>query len=305
MLQTLNPLPKSLPPPRGSVTRHGATASTGLPRWLLPALHRAGMATLAEQAEGLLLLAPSDAALQEHLRAQALSLDDWLLDAARPRQLLLDHLLQDSAAAELCGADQPQSTLGGRTVWLSAAGRSGALRVSAGNGIDAMATGLPQRCGSLQLLCIDRVLASPQGSLLDLLATEPGHELLLQALRTSGLEVLLRAPGPFTLLAPQDGGWHALASRLGLPLPQLLSDPALLRRVLELQLIPGRWLSHELPWGSQLHSAGGLSLHCSALGLIGCHCQAQPLLVGSDRQASNGVLHRLAEPLAPCSLRVA
>lgn len=301
MLQTLEPLPTTRPP-RPGITQHTPGARPGAPRWLEPALQAAGMAALLDRDSELLLLAPNDAALQAHLKSQALALNDWLADPALPRQLLLEHLLPSPQLRPHAADGRALATLAGRTIWMRSSGPSQALRLSAGNGVEATADGAPLRCGPLQLMSIDRVLASPQGSLLDLLANDPRHQLLLQALRVSGHDVLLRASGPFTLLAPQDGGWAALSARLGMSLSQLLTEPTLLGAVLELHLIPGRWLSHQLPWGGHLHTANSQALQCSALGLIGCHCQAQPLLPGSDRQVANGVLHRLAEPLLPCRL---
>lgn len=301
MLQTLH-TPTSPLPQRLATARQRPAAAPGVPRWLEPALQSAGMGSLLGRDSELLLLAPSDAALQAHLRTLARPLADWLSDPSQTRQLLLDHLLCAPDLPRATEEERPVATLAGSTLWLRPAGRSARLSLHAAPGLDATVMRGPQRCGRLRLLCIDRVLASPSGSLLDLLAAEPRHQRLLQALRVSGHDVLLRASGPFTLLAPQDSGWAVLAARMKRPLQQLLADPALLGQIVERHLIPGRWLSHQLPWGAQLRSVGAQPVHCTALGLIGCHCQAQPLLPGSDFQTATGVLHRLAEPLMPCSL---
>lgn len=299
MLQTLH-TPTSPLPPRLASARHEPAAAPGVPRWLEPALQSAGMASLLDRDGELLLLAPSDAALQAHLLSLSRPLTDWLSDPAQTRQLLLEHLLCAPELPRLAADERPVATLAGRTLWLRSAGRSARLSVRAGPALDATAAPEPLRCGRLRLLCIDRVLACPPAGLLDLLAAEPGHQRMLQALRVSGHDALLRTHAAFTLLAPQDSGWAALAARMKRPLPQLLADPALLGQIVERHLIPGRWLSHQLPWGAQLRSAGAQPVQCTALGLIGCHCQAQPLLPGSDRQTATGVLHRLAEPLMPC-----
>jgi hypothetical protein len=101
-----------------------------------------------------------------------------------------------------------------------------------------------------------------------------------------------------TVLAPLNDGFRQLGARLGLRQRELLSSKPMLCSVLRQHLLPGRWFSHELPWGGTLRTAEGRLLAVSALGLIGQGDAGQPLLGGSDLRARNGVLHRLAVPLA-------
>lgn len=265
--------------------------------WLVQGLRSAGMSSLIEQGQGLSLLAPSDAALQRHLSASGLSFDALLADSRGLCQLLLEHLLASPLGSVEAVEPLPLATLGRGLLRLAPGLPQPRLLDGHGGSARLRARGL--RWGSLQVHIIDNVLSPPQHKLLDLLARSPQHSLLAEALQRSGLEPVLRAQGPFTLLAPENQGMERLAARMGLRQRSLMTDPALLADVLRHHLLAGCWPSHSLPWGSQARSLQGELIDFSALGLIGSHGSSQALLPGSDLSASNGVMHRLADALLP------
>lgn len=265
--------------------------------WLVPALAATGLDGLLSQGQGLSLLAPSDAALQRHLSAAGGSLPALLADVPSLRQLLLAHLLSQALGPTERLQPRPLSVLGGPALWLEPRAAGPVLRDGLGRQARLLRSDL--RWGALQVHLIDRVLTPPRQDLLAQLAALPQHSLLCEALDKAGLAPLLRASGPFTLFAPEDQGLARLAARLGLRQRQLMNDAALLSDLLRHHLLPGRWASHELPWGGCATSAFGQPIEFSALGLIGGEQQAQALLSGSDRPASNGLIHRLADALLP------
>lgn len=269
--------------------------------WLVQGLRAAGMSGLIEQGEGLTLLAPSDAALRRHLASTGLHRDALLSHQRGLCQLLLEHLLTGPLRELGTAGAGPQPTLGRGLLRLmpGAPHQPQMPRLLDGHGGSASVRARGLRWGCLQVHIIDRVLVAPQHSLLALLSSSPAHSLLAEAVQRSGLEPVLRAQGPFTLLAPENQGFAQLAARLGLRQRSLMNSPALLADVLRHHLLAGRWPSHSLPWGSRAHSLQGESIEFSALGLIGSHGSAQALLPGSDLSASNGVMHRLADALLP------
>lgn len=289
--QILRAAPPAPAPAPGSADRELSI------HWLVQGLRSAGMSGLIEQGHGLTLLAPSDAALQRHLAATGVSFEALLADRSGLCHLLLEHLLSSALHEPETAAPQALSTLGRGLLRLTPQGRQ--LDLLDGHGATARLRARGLRWGSLHVHIIDRVLSAPRHSLLDLIGQSSEHSLFAEALQRSGLEPVLRAQGPFTLLAPENQGMTRLAARMGLRQRHLMSSPALLADVLRHHLLAGSWPSHSLPWGSLAHSLQGLPLEFSALGLISSQGSSQALLPGSDLSASNGVMHRLADALLP------
>ena len=279
-----------------------ADPRTALPTqlgWLQPAMQRAGLDSLLSHGQGLTLLAPDHAALQQHLAAQGLTVDALMAQPQRLRALLLEHLLPLPLSGDTLQQARPLPSLGVGALRLQADAQGPCLIDAQGHQARLLAGDL--RWGALRLHLIDRVLQPPTQGLLALLQQAPSRGELAEALHRCGLEAVLRASGPFTLLAPSDQGFKLLAGRLGLRRRALMKDTERLGHLLRHHLLGGRWLSHELPWGGRMNSAQGLSIDFSPLGLVGSGNAAQPLQPGSDRQASNGVLHLLAAPLLPAA----
>ncbi len=279
-----------------------ADTRTALPAqlgWLQPAMQSAGLDSLLSHGQGLTLLAPDHAAVQQHLTEQGLTMGALMAQPKQLRALLLEHLLPLSLSGDALLQTRPLPSLGGGALRLQPDALGPCLIDAQGNRARLLAGDL--RWGALRLHLIDRVLLPPTQSLLALLQQIPSRGELAEALHRCGLDAVLRANGPFTLLAPSDQGFKLLAGRLGLRRRAFMKDTERLGHLLRNHLLGGRWLSHELPWGGQLNSAQGLNIEFSPLGLVGSGDAAQPLLPGSDRQASNGVLHLLAAPLLPAA----
>lgn len=222
------------------------------------ALQTAGLDSVGRHQVALTLLPPSDAAFDALLSEQGISWAELTADKPALRQLLLGHVLPAPLQPGL------NRTLGDSVITL----RGDSL-------VDAQ-----QRRARPLGKGIDRVLLPPQRSLLATLQADPELRAFARLLKDCGLDVLLQGNSPLTLLAPTAAG--------------LLRCPPLTPQALAAHLIPGHWLSTELPWGGSLRNANGLALHFSALGLID---RDQPLLPGSDLLARHGVIHRISRPV--------
>lgn len=222
------------------------------------ALHMADLDSVCRHPGALTLLPPSDAAFDGLLAEQGISWAELTADKGALRQLLLGHVLPAPLQPGL------NRTLGDSVITLRA---------------DRLVDAQQRRARQLGP-CIDRVLLPPQRSLLATLQRDPELRAFARLLQDSGLDVLLQGNSPFTLLAPTTAG--------------LLRCPPLTPKALAAHLIPGHWLSAELPWGGSLRNVNGLALHFSALGLVD---RDQSLLPGSDLLARHGVIHRISRPL--------
>lgn len=273
----------------------------GIRRWQ-QALRAAGLESLNRTQGRLTLLAPSDQAFDHWLAERRLSWAGFIADLPALRNLLMGHVLTARHSATGLPNGLLPTAVASHVLEVTRDGHGPLLRDAEGGMARLQACDMPAGAAGTALLhIIDRVLPPPLTDLKQLLAARPEFSEFSQALTVSGFDSLLQGRCPITVLAPHNEGWRHLASRLGLRQRELAGHPDLLRRLLAHHLLPGRWLSIELPWGSPLTTAAGTRLTLAPLGLIGSGEAAQPLLGGSDLRASNGVLHRLATPLLPDS----
>ena len=281
--------------PRSQAASVGPCVSVA--RWQ-EALEAAGLAGLNRSPAAWTLLAPSDDAFEAMLDERAVTWGELLADVSSLRGLLLGHVMaQRHAAHELPAGVWPAVAADGLIeIEAGAAGpllRDGQGRVARVRLGDLRAGA----AGKAVMHVIDRVLQPPRTSLWDQLKSQPELSAFTDALARTDLAALLAGPARLTVLAPHNEGFRHLGARLGLRQRDLLAQPDLLRELLGLHVLPGRWLSSELPWGGQLATLAGRPLAFAALGLVGHGDAAQALQPGSDQRARDGVLHRLATPL--------
>lgn len=264
-----------------------------LGRWR-QALSAAGLSGLLHSRGQLTLLAPTDAAFESLMVEQSLRWEQLCADTARLRQLLLGHVLPFQQSSAWCMGSL--KALGEAVIKVEVSGAVTVLCDANQRRARVLSTDEASANAPLRHR-IDRVLLPPARPLLAQLVAQPALRAFTAALHTSGVASLLHGSGPFTVFAPDDNGFARLAARLGLRQRDLNQRPALLAQVLAGHVLPGRWLSSDLPWGGTLRTVAGGSLSLAALGLLGLGDAAQPLLPGSDLLTSNGVIHRIAHPL--------
>jgi uncharacterized surface protein with fasciclin (FAS1) repeats len=135
---------------------------------------------------------------------------------------------------------------------------------------------------------------------LDVMATAEAagsFDTLLAAAEATGLDETLRAEGTFTLFAPTDEAFAALAPEV---LARLLDDPNSLEEILLGHLVPGIVQSGDLDGEQLLTTALGSSLQVSH-GTDGSLAVGEARVVAADIPASNGVIHVIDTVLSPGS----
>jgi len=266
-------------------------------RWQ-DALQVAGLDGLTRSPGAWTVLAPSDDAFEALVDERAISWLALLADVPALRRLLLGHVLTQRHAARNLPVGLLPAVAADALIEVEQSAVGPLLRDSDGRQAKVRVGDLPTGATGKGLLhIIDRVLQPPCASLLELLERRPEFSAFTEALHRTELAALLAGPARLTVLAPHNEGFRHLGARLGLRQRELMARPALLRELLGQHLLPGHWLSSELPWGGCVATLSSRPLALAALGLVGSGDAAQPLLAGSDRRARNGMLHCLATPV--------
>ena len=149
----------------------------------------------------------------------------------------------------------------------------------------------------------DRVLLPADRPLTQVVQAESRLARLAAALEATGLAATLSGAGPFTLLAPTDAAFDALAAQLALTPTQLLADVPLLTRVLAYHVVDARVLRAEVPLGVPVTTRLGrnFTVGSGADGKLQvtdeCGCTAT--IVRTDLLGANGVIHVIDKVLQP------
>ncbi len=132
----------------------------------------------------------------------------------------------------------------------------------------------------------------------------PAFSTLVRALDTAGLVPTLQGDGPFTVFAPDNAAFDALLAELGVTLPQLLADQALLRSVLTFHVLPVRATSTQIPAGRALTTVQGGIAKAEPVGgglQLTDGRNRTATVTQADILARNGVIHRIDRVLLPAN----
>jgi len=143
--------------------------------------------------------------------------------------------------------------------------------------------------------------AAASGTLVDLLA-RPDSARFAAAIRSVGMEPVLKGPGPYTLLLPTDAAMAA-AGNLG-------GDKEKLTRLLSNHVLPGTITIADI--GKAIDARGGkarlatmaggtLTATRQGNGIVLTSGTARAALTGAERRFGNGVVHRVDAVLAPAA----
>ena len=132
-------------------------------------------------------------------------------------------------------------------------------------------------------------------SIAGLAASNANLSTLATALRLTGLDAVLAAGGPFTVVAPTNAAFAALPSAT---LNALLADPAALAQVLLFHVASGQVLSSQLTNGQNITTlrTGARPLVVNLTGGVRINSSN---VVAADVRASNGVVHVIDAVLLP------
>ncbi len=132
---------------------------------------------------------------------------------------------------------------------------------------------------------------------LDLAATAVSagnFKTLSGALEKAGLTETLKGEGPFTVFAPTDDAFAALPEG---ELQKLLADPARLKQLLLYHVVSGKISASDLAALTSIKTMQGQELEVTVDGSDILVDDA--LVIGTDLQASNGVIHSIDTVLLP------
>ena len=261
--------------------------------------------TLSSPTASLTVLAPTDAAfttLATRLGFSSATAMVTALDGPTLAKILSYHVLPTrKAAADLIAgpATQPTAyTFGGSpaTVALSTSGG-----VKFGDAVLTQATVTTADVGASNgvIHVIDKVLIPPGVlNIVQMAQANPVFSTLVSAVASRGLVTALSGAGPFTVFAPTNDAFAAIASTVaGLTGPQLST-------VLTYHVLTSQVLSSGIPFGTPVATLAGQNITITAgpaptIARITDTTTAPKSILAVDVRASNGVIHVLSGVLIP------
>lgn len=131
----------------------------------------------------------------------------------------------------------------------------------------------------------------------------PELSILVEAVVAAGLGDTLSNGGPFTILAPTNDAFAALLGELGVSKDQLLSDTALLTKVLTYHVIDGEVKKADVPLGQPIKPLSGdtLKIEADAAGSLSVFDGRgrTASIIATDVPADNAVIHLIDKVILP------
>jgi uncharacterized surface protein with fasciclin (FAS1) repeats len=159
--------------------------------------------------------------------------------------------------------------------------------------IAALATSFVAACGGGD---------HPPFTIADITATDSRFGTLNQALVSTGLQATLLRSGTFTVFAPTDDAFNALAAELGITRAQLLADRALLTSVLQYHVLGSTVPRASVPLGRAITPLAGGIFKVDSVGgnlVITDGRNRTSRITATDIGATNGVIHVVDRVLLP------
>jgi uncharacterized surface protein with fasciclin (FAS1) repeats len=269
---------------------------------LVAAASKAGLAaTLSASGANLTVFAPTDAAFNA-LAVRLGFADANALVAALPASALANiltyHVLpSQKTAADLTSGGATQPTLynfGGSATTLALNTSSG-VRITDAVLTQASVTAANVRATNGIVHVVDKVLVPPGVlTVVQMAQANPAFSTLVGAVGSAGLVSTLSGAGPFTVFAPTNDAFSAIASTVaGLTLTQLST-------VLTYHVLGSQVLSTQIPFGTAVTTVSGQTLTINNNPLRITDKTATPApITDTDIRASNGVIHVLSKVLIP------
>jgi uncharacterized surface protein with fasciclin (FAS1) repeats len=142
---------------------------------------------------------------------------------------------------------------------------------------------------------IDKVLVPPGVlNIVQMAQANPAFRTLVGAVVTANLQGTLSGTGPFTVFAPTNDAFAAIASTVAALTPPQLTT------VLTYHVLAGQVLSSQIPFGTPVNTVSGQAVTVNASPLSITDTTATPApIVATDVRASNGVIHVIGKVLIP------
>ena len=137
--------------------------------------------------------------------------------------------------------------------------------------------------------------AAEGGTVLDTLAADPEFSTLVSAVQAAGLESTLAGEGPFTIFAPTNAAFEAIAPE---ELDALLADPVALQAVLLNHVVAGEYMAADV---AALPSVTTMQMEDVAIAsdADGDVTVGDAAVVQADIVAANGVVHAIDTVILP------
>jgi uncharacterized surface protein with fasciclin (FAS1) repeats len=269
---------------------------------LVAAVTKAGLAsTLSAPTSSLTVFAPTNAAFNT-LATRLGFADANALVTALPgtalANILTYHVLgTQKTAADLTAGGPTQATL------YSFEGSATTLALNFSSGVkitdailtDATVTSANVRTSNAVIHVIDKVLVPPGVlNIVQIAQANPSFSTLVGAVSSANLVTTLSGAGPFTVFAPTNDAFAAIASTVaGL-------TPAQLSTVLTYHVLGSQVLSTQIPFGTAVATVSGqtLTINNSPLSITDKTATPAPI-TATDIRASNGVIHVVSKVLIP------
>ena len=153
--------------------------------------------------------------------------------------------------------------------------------------------------------------AAAAETIVDIAAGNPDFSLLVELLTTAGLVETLSGEGPFTVFAPTNAAFEALAAKLGTDMDglkaTLTEDTELLAKVLTSHVYAGKVMAADTAAldGQEVELVSGEKATVSSKdGAVSLTIGASIAnVITPDVEASNGVIHIIDLPLLPLELQ--
>ena len=152
--------------------------------------------------------------------------------------------------------------------------------------------------------------AAPQ-TIVDIAAGNPDFSTLVSLVTTAGLAETLSGEGPFTVLAPTNAAFEALAEKMGVTIEELsttlTADVELLKKVLTSHVIAGKVMAADTAALNGMEAdlvSGEKAKVVSADGVVSFTIGTSTATVATpDIEAANGVIHIVDMPLLPLAMQ--
>jgi uncharacterized surface protein with fasciclin (FAS1) repeats len=146
---------------------------------------------------------------------------------------------------------------------------------------------------------IDKVILPADKNIVETALALPDFSILVEAVVAANLQGTLSGTGPFTVFAPTNAAFAALLTELGVSKADLLSNPALLTKVLTYHVLAGQVLKADVVPGTQPATVEGETFSIDASLVVTDQRMRTAHIVATDVLTSNGVIHVLDQVILP------
>lgn len=270
---------------------------------LVAAANKAGLATtLADASVSLTVFAPTNDAFTKLATQLGFSSADAMvtaLPASTLASILQYHVLGSrKSAAELAAGGTTQATLyklNGNTVSLTL-NFTGGVNIQDAALTTAKVTTADVSASNGVIHAVDKVLVPPGLlNIVQMAQVNPSFTTLVSAVVQANLQGTLSGAGPFTVFAPTNDAFAAIASTVSSLTTQQLTN------VLTYHVLPSQVLAANIPFGTPVTTVLGqtITINTGTPPTITDSTATRAKIVATDVLASNGVIHVVDKVLIP------